>query len=139
MAPKSALLVDFAWCKKILAGEKTWEIRNKHCKKRERVALACTSKTSPTGTCLILGEVDITDSFPVAKKRGMFVSAPQDPQNFMFLRKNIKKHQIHRLWDFPILKSYETTYAWVMANPTKHDEPKELTVKKGCVVWATIG
>ena len=138
MACKSALLLDYHWCMEILEGRKTWEIRNKACHKRERIALACTGKTSPTGQCLLMGEVDVTNCLVVGCKRGMFVSAPEESNNYMFLKQNVKKHQIKKVCDFPILKSYETIFAWVVANPELCAIPKELAVKPGCVVWATI-
>ena len=68
----------------------------------------------------------------------MFVSAPEESSNYMFLKQNVKKHQVKQVSDFPVLKSYETIFAWVVANPELYATPKVLAIKSGCVVWATV-
>ena len=136
--PKSALLLDYYWCLQILQHQKTWEIRSRACRNFGRIAVACTKRTSPTGECLILGEVDLTNCLTVGRLRSGMVVPPEETSNYMFLKANVKKHQIFKLRDFPKLFSYRTIYAWVLSNPTCYAAPKKLEVKKGCIVWVKI-
>ena len=136
---KSALLIDEFWCKKIVRGQKTWEIRSKPCKKRGRVILASTAKTSPGGKALQLGEATLTDCIVVARKNRGFISAPCEASgNFMFLKEHISKHGNTNLSDFPVLRTYETVYAWIFCDPVQYSQPKLLPFKPGCVVWVKV-
>lgn len=136
---KSALLIDHSWCLKILRSGKCWEIRNKPCKKRGRIVIATTAKTSPTGTALQLGEATLSDCIVVGRKREGFLSAPVEaPSNFLFLKRHLQNHQITSLREFPILSSYETVYAWVLKDPVEFATPVELHAKRGCVVWVNL-
>lgn len=137
-SPKSALLLDFFWCQQILHHNKTWEIRGHASRTCGRIALACTKSTSPTGECLILGEVDLTGCLMVGRQRGGFVVPPETTSDYMFLRANVKKHRIFKVRDFRKLPSYQTIYAWVLSKPTCYDAPKKLEVKRGCIVWVKI-
>lgn len=93
---KSALLLHDTWCRKILEGNKVWELRSKNCHKRGRVGIACTSKSSPNKTTQLLGEVTLVDSIEVAEVRsGLLVPPKTNPENFLFLKENTPKHQVN--------------------------------------------
>lgn len=87
---------------------------------------------------MMLGEVDVVDCVMVAQKRGQFLSAPPVASHYMFLKKNIQKHQIFKMRDFPKLMTYQKVYAWILSKPTKYTVPKMLAVKPGCIVWSTV-
>lgn len=124
---------------KILRGGKCWEIRSKSCTKRGRFGVICTSKTSPTGRAQLLGEVTMTGVLKVGQRQNGFVAPPHGfPQNYLFLRRHLQKHQIGAVSDFPDLAKYESIYAWEMANPVEYQEPVPINVKKGCVVWVRL-
>ena len=137
---KSALLLDYPWCMKVLREGKTWEIRSRPCKKRGRIVIASTGKTSPNGKALQLGEATVTDCIVVGRKREGLLSAPVEaPANFLLLDQHVEKHQIRDLQEFPALAAWETVFAWVLENPIEYTVPLALTAKHGCVVWAKAG
>ncbi len=136
---KSALLLDNTWCKKILEGNKIWELRSKNCHKRGRIGIACTSKSSPSKVSQLLGEVTLTDSIEVAEVRnGLVVPPRRDPGNFMFLQEHVHKHQVHSVAQFPCLKQYRKVFAWILKDPVLYSCPQNIKIKRGCVVWANL-
>ena len=60
MAIASGLLLDHKWAKAIVSGQKCWELRSIACRKRGRIGIVATARTSPTGKPLLLGEATIT-------------------------------------------------------------------------------
>lgn len=136
-SPEKVLLIDYQWCERIFRCGKTWELRNKSCNIRGRIGIACTAKSSPTGTCLLLGEVFVVDCIKVAENRSGFVAPPLcDPENYMFLARHMEKHQVSSLEAFPVLASYLQVFAWVLERPFEYEKPQEFKPKGGCVVWA---
>ena len=114
-------------------------VRNKPCTKRGRIILACTAKTSPTGKALQVGEATLVGCKVVAQYRhGFLAPHPDKVADFMFLKKNLKKHQIFSIDDFPVLKTYKTVYAWVLQDAVAYPTPLELHAKRGCVVWVKV-
>ena len=60
MTVTSGLLLEHKWAKAILRGQKSWELRSMACRKRGRIGIVATAKTSPTGRPLLMGEATIT-------------------------------------------------------------------------------
>eukprot|EP00438_Fugacium_kawagutii_P034999 Skav222690 [mRNA] locus=scaffold5100:7512:13418:- [translate_table: standard] len=117
--PRSALIIKKPWCELILSGKKTWEIRGERCAKRERIALAQSSSG------LLVGEVDVVDSFPVG-----------DPATaeYLWAPRNLSKHCLS---DCSTI-SYKNPYAWVFSNPTAYMPPKPFCHKPGCRKWVLL-
>lgn len=139
--PTSVLLVDYEWCIRILRNNKTWEIRGARCHKiGQRIGIACTAKTSPTGQSLVLGEVTFNDCFMVAEKQLGFVAPPQScPENYLFLPEHLHKHQISSVADFPVLATYDEVFAWEFKDAVEYEKPVVLPSKPGRIVWARLG
>ncbi|MEY4723480.1 MAG: hypothetical protein RLZZ324_993 [Candidatus Parcubacteria bacterium] len=109
-----ALIIQEPWIGKILAGEKTWEIRRRKTNIRGRIGLI----RSKSG--LILGTANLVDCIP----------APH-----ALLARNMTKHRC----TMEMLRAYgETLYAWVLedrkpfATPVPYDHPQ------GAVIWVTV-
>jgi len=137
MPPRNILLIQRGWCELILRNEKSWELRNKACHKRGRIGIACSAGSSPTGKALILGEVTLKDCLKVGVRQDGFLTAPaENPHNYMFLRRNVKKHHVKNP-NHPVLQGYNQVFAWVMEDAMTYPHPIELPPKRGRVVWAT--
>lgn len=108
------LLIKPEWGEKILAGEKTWEIRGASTSKRGTIALAY-SKTGKK-----FGEVELADC--IALTRDLWENGQQ------------KHCAPHISWD-ELLQMYKKPYAWVMKNPIKYKEPVPYTHRHGAVIW----
>lgn len=138
---RCALLLNHKWCKRILSGNKIWEIRGFRCNKptSRRFGIACTAKTSPTGKSLLLGEVSFVACFKVGEKRHGFVAPPATcPENYLFLPEHMAKHEIENITDFPQLATYENVWAWKVENPVEYSKPTVLESKPGRIVWAKL-
>lgn len=105
--PEQALVVKRRWATKILAAQKTWEIRGSPLRKRGRFALAV------SGESLLAGEVTFTDSFAVGiwQEGGWrpISNREEDLKNFLLRPENLEKHQTE-----PSSIPYQIAYAWVM-------------------------
>lgn len=139
MKPKSALLIKHNWCSQIFNAGKRWEIRNKATKVRGRIGIACTASSSPSGVSLLLGEATLTECIQVGVMQGSFITAPPNAvSNYMFLEKNVEKHKIYHVSQFPDLQKYKQVFAWVLADVVEYNQPKVLPRKKGQIVWAKL-
>jgi len=123
MAPTSALLVKKHWAMKILRGEKTVEIRSCATKKRGRIAIASEGK--------VLGEVDLKDSFQIAFNDRHGRMHDMAPYNFSLM------YAQHRVESSSQIK-YRKVFAWALENPKLYDQPVDLHMKRGCVVWVKM-
>lgn len=107
------LIVKEYWLKKILSGEKPWEIRSTNTKKRGKIALI------QSGTSKIFAYANLVDSFPVTRED---------------LERNKDKHCIE---DLSII-SYKKPHAWVLNDIEVLDTPIPYKHKQGAVIWVNI-
>lgn len=136
---ESAILIDYQWRQRIFDSGKTWELRSKACLKRGRIGVACAAKSSPTGKSLLMGEVALVDCLKVAESRRGFVAPPlQNPENYMFLKRHVQKHQVTSVKAFPQIAQYKQVLAWVFESAFRYDSPQPLRRKPGCVVWVDL-
>jgi len=71
--------------------------------------------------------------------QGSFITAPPNAvSNYMFLEKNVEKHKIYHVSQFPDLQKYKQVFAWVLADVVEYNQPKVLPRKKGQIVWAKL-
>lgn len=111
---EKGLIIKEKWANLILDGEKTLELRGSNTKTRGTIGII----KSSTGK--VWGEVDLIDSFLL------------DEESFNNLR---DKHKV----EIPFCEvKYKKTYAWVLENPKKYDEPIPYKHKLGCVKWVNL-
>ena len=111
------LIIRSRWIDKILAGEKTWEIRGSRTNIRERIALIRGGSGLVVGTCDLVGVAG--------------------PLSLKELRANAGKIGIQAgdLRELP----YKTTYAWVLSRATHLKKPKPYEHPSGAVIWVKLG
>lgn len=107
------LIIKRQWLDLIFAGKKIWEIRGCNTKTRGKIALI------QSGSGLIVGECELVGS----KQLSLF-----DYQN------NVDKHQVINTFTLP----YTKTFAWVLQNAKKYDNPKPYKHKCGAVIWVNL-
>lgn len=111
------LVIKPYWAKKILAGEKTWEIRGRQTHKRGKIGIII------SGTGRVWGEVDLVDCIPL-----------QGPDDVELILQNQDKHHV------PLAGIvYRKPWAWVLENPVKYDEPVPYNHPQGAVIWVNLG
>lgn len=110
------LIIKSPWIEKILAGEKTWEIRGSNTKIRGTIALI------KSGTGMIYGSVELVETLPV------------DINQYDH---NRDKHRVdvEGFWGFV---HYNQPWAWVMENPIKYDTPIPYKHPQGAVIWVNL-
>lgn len=109
------LVIRPFWANKILLGEKVWEIRGSRTHKRGKIGIII------SGTSKVWGTVDLVDCIPCPV--GIFNT-------------NIDKHRIE---DLSGAFRYNQTWAWVLENPVKYDEPVPYKHPQGAVIWVKLG
>lgn len=102
------------WADEILYNNKTWEIRNKNCKIREKIYIL-KSKTQE-----ICGECEIIDSFLLTKE---------------LFENNFDKHHINCTFE-ELPSNYK--YVWVLSNIKKYDTITKYKHKLGAQTWLTL-
>lgn len=107
-----ALIVAKPWIDLILSGDKPWEMRSRMTDIRGRIGLI------EKGSGLIIGEVDVVNSFPAG---------------LSLLKDKIHKHQVD---DFSLLEKWNV--AWVLENPKRFNKPIPYKHPKGAVVWVRV-
>lgn len=137
MCPKSGLLIQYKWCRRIFSNGKVWEIRSKNCHKRGRIGIICTKSSSPSKKALLLGEATLARSFKVADVQNGVLVPPPEAENFIFHPVNQNKHQV-TLANFGCLKKYKAVYAWELCDVTEYEKPKPVETPRGTVVWAGL-
>lgn len=108
-----ALIIKKPWIDYILSGKKTWEIRGCSTKKRGKIELI----QSKSG--LVVGCCEITDCFKL---------------NLKEYSSSYNKHCIDKLDCLP----YKATYAWVISNPCRYENPKKYSHPNGAVIWVKL-
>lgn len=109
------LLIKEVWGRKLLSGEKTWEIRNGSAAHRGPTEI-CYS-----GTKRRWGKINLVDYFPLTRK---------------LFEDNLDKHCI--LPGTFDLSSYATPHVWVFKNPEIYDKPIPFSQPRGVVIWVNI-
>lgn len=117
MSEMKGLIIDTPAIDRILAGNKTWEMRSTHTKVRGVIALI----RKKSGT--VVGTAELVDS------RGPF-SPTEILQNQQF-------HQIsnERLADPKVAK---WNHAWVLKNAKLFSKPIPYRHPSGAVIWVTL-
>lgn len=101
---------------KILAGEKTWEMRSRPTKVRGRIALI------EAGSGMIVGECDIIRSF----------EAPTLP----VMRHFTRGYHCLEEKDYHLMDKWK--YAWQLENVIKYENPVPYQHPKGAVIWVNL-
>lgn len=107
------LILKEKYGSQILAGNKSWELRNNNTKKRGRIFIAY-SKTSE-----IFGEIEIYDTVKLTKE---------------IFDNNRDKHLSESSWD-TLSAKYKNPYAWLLKNPLIYDVPIPYNHPKGAIIW----
>ncbi len=109
-----ALIIKKPWIDYILDGKKTWEIRGANTKIRGKIELI------QSGSGVVVGQVELVDCIQLS---------PQDYRN------SSDKHCIKEDLDkIP----YKKTYAWVLKNPVRYDNPRPYIHPMGAVIWVNL-
>jgi hypothetical protein len=112
------LMVRSPWIEKILAGEKTWEIRGSNTRVRESVALI------RAGSGRIVGGADIIDSVgPLTRAQ---------------LADTTGKHCIPDDRIDEVIGRYKRIYAWVLTGAKALPEAIPYDHPSGAVIWVTL-
>jgi len=111
-----ALLIRHPWIDKILAGEKTWEIRGSRTTIRGTIGLI------PSASGTVAGACDVIDCV--------------GPLSAEMFRKNAAKAGMTP--SEATLGHYRNTYAWVLANPRRFAKPVPYKHPSGAVIWVSL-
>ena len=112
------LVVRNPWADLILDGLKSWEIRGQSTRVRGRIAVI------RSGTKRIWRFCDIVDV--------------KGPLSLSDLLDNFEKHRIP---SDEILRDglpYEKTYAWVLQDPQRLENPRPYEHPKGAIIWVRL-
>ena len=108
------LIVKDPWATKILTGEKTIEIRGSNTNQRGKIGII------KSRTKRVFGTVEVVDSIRLTE------------EDFNALR---DKHKVDcKYSELP----YKNVYGWVLENPVIYNEPQEVNVSKGCIIWVNV-
>lgn len=110
------LLIRPPWIDRILAGEKTWELRSRRTHLRERIALIEAGAGRVVGTAEVVGCEGPLDAAALVRSRGRHLASPQ---------------QVRSL-------GYTQTFAWVLANVRRLDEPLPYRHPVPATIWVTL-
>ena len=60
----------------------------------------------------------------------------EDPDRYLFRAEHVqKKHGVTSVAEFPAMTKYKRVHAWHITDAKEYPLPKEVAVKRGCVVW----
>jgi hypothetical protein len=103
------LKIDDKWVTLILSGTKTWEIRRRHTKIRERIALGNTKTKKAVGYATIVDSAEMT---------------------IEELKKHNDKHQANDFLD-KYANTRQTLFAWVLEDVKVEVKPKPYSHSTG--------
>lgn len=109
-----ALIIKEKWLNLILSGKKTWEIRSSSTRIRGKILLI------KSGSKQIFGECELVDIIKL------------DLDQYKI---SANKHCINVKQD---ILPYKNTYAWVLQNPQKYNNPIPYKHPMGAVIWVNI-
>jgi hypothetical protein len=112
--PDRALVIRPEWLERILAGEKTWEIRGAATHIRGRIGLI------GSGSGEVSGEAELVDCLGPLTYRGLVGS---------------RVH--HRVEDVGRI-TYAKPHAWVLRNAKRLRTPIPYTHPQGAVIWVRL-
>ncbi len=107
------LIVKQPWIDYILSGEKVWEIRGSKTKFRGTIELI------QSGSGLVVGKCDIVDCMELSLND---------------YAKNADKHNINDVKTLP----YKQTYAWVIKNAKRYQQPRKYKHPNGAIIWVNL-
>lgn len=110
------LIIRSPWIEKILAGEKTWELRKKRTNIRGHIALI------RGGSGLVVGTAILKDCV--------------GPMSRLQLREHLSKH--HASDEVLSALNYEAPFAWVLEAAIPLPVPQPYTHPSGAVIWVDI-
>ena len=113
----NGLIIKSPWIDKIFSGNKFWEVRGSHTKIRGKIALIKSGSSKIYGTCEL---VDVAG--PLSKKD---------------LLDNMNKHCVPESL-FADTLPYKKTYAWVLKNAERLEEPVPYNHPSGAVIWVKL-
>lgn len=108
-----ALIIKKPWIDYILSGQKTWEIRGSLTKKRGEIELIQSKSGLVVGCCEIVDCIKL--DLPTFKN-------------------SFNKHCISNLEVLP----YKSTYAWVITNAVRYENPRKYKHPNGAVIWVKL-
>ena len=107
------LIIKKPWIDYILNGEKVWEIRGSKTKIRGKIELI------QSGSGLVVGCCEVVDCIKLSGDDYI---------------QNIDKHNIKNVSTLP----YKQTYAWVLKNAKRYEEPKKYKHPNGAIIWVNL-
>jgi len=113
--PECALVIKAPFINQILAGTKTWELRNRRTTKRGRIGLI------QSGTGMVVGEANLVD-----------VLGPLSLGDYM---KNARR------WagqPSEVELSWRGGYAWVLKNARRYRNPVPYKHPQGAIIWVKL-
>lgn len=106
------LIIKQPWIDMILSGEKVWEMRSRNTSHRGRIALI------QQGAGLVIGSANLTGVVENMTAEEYYSSG-----------------HLHRVpGEFG-----KWRYAWVLADPSRYDEPVPYAHPQGAVIWVNLG
>ena len=112
-----ALIIRDPWIEKILAGEKTWELRGSQTTIRGLIGLIQSGTGTVVGTCEIESVVG--------------------PLSVNQLRCNTRMHAVPAR-NLDQGSRYKNTYAWVIKNAKSLLKPVKYVHPQGAVIWVNL-
>lgn len=114
---KNGLVIKSPHIDRILAGEKTWELRSRNTQIRGPIALI------KSGSGVVSGFAEITDSISPVERDILLRAKDKHGLSADFIQNAIDNSKWK--WD----------HAWVLANPQNLDEHIPYTHAVGAVIW----
>ena len=107
------LIIKKPWVDYILKGDKIWEIRGSKTKVRGKIELI------QSGSGLVVGCCEIIDCFQLSLEE---------------YKQNVNNHCVTNTDKLP----YNQTYAWVIKNPTRYEQPRRYKHPNGAIIWVNL-
>lgn len=107
------LIIRKPWIDCILEGKKIWEIRGSKTNIRGKIELI------QSGSGLVVGKCEIVDCIPLSLEK---------------YKASADKHQISDTLILP----YKQTYAWVIKNAQRYEQPKKYKHPNGAIIWVNL-
>jgi hypothetical protein len=111
------LIVKQPWIDKILSGAKTWELRGSSTSNFGEIALIQSGSGQVVGICDLVGV--------------------EGPLTMAELRRSTNKHGVDAK-EFGRKPLYAKTFAWVLENARRFDEPVPYRHPQGAVIWVNL-
>eukprot|EP00438_Fugacium_kawagutii_P026720 Skav228686 [mRNA] locus=scaffold2247:153627:154091:- [translate_table: standard] len=124
------LLVRAPWARKLVSGEKQWELRSKPTMKRGRIAIG------QTGERVVVGEAAIVDCRLVAVRDSGDGNGQWKPTASGEWLGSLDSRRLHGGVDFEKWpKNWKKVYAWIMSSACQYQKPVPYRHVNGCQTW----